>query len=68
MATNNQALKQLLSVAPADQWKDFIFEIQTTLISSGYVGMSTEPGKEDLAYKMQGLYNFFKDLPKAKKN
>jgi len=68
MATNNQALKELLSVANADQWKDFVFEIQTTLIANGYVGMFTEPGREDLAYKMQGLYNFFKDLPKSKKN
>lgn len=68
MATNNQALKELLSVAPADQWKDFVFEIQTTLIANGHVGLFTETGQEDFACKMQGLYNFFKDLPKAKKN
>jgi hypothetical protein len=52
---------------PADQWKDFVFDLQSTLIANGHVGLFEKTAQEDFACKMQGLYNFFKDLQPAKK-
>lgn len=67
MATKNEAVKDILSVATPGEWKDFIFELQTTLIANGYVTLFNEKGQEEFAYKMQGLYNFFTALQATNK-
>lgn len=62
MSKANQLTKKLLDLdAPAD-WKDFLFNLQTTLIEYGYFENLTELGRNDFAAKVAGLHHFFSEL------
>jgi len=63
MNKNQQPLNDLLSISTPQEWKDFVFQTQTTLIESGFVEMLTEQGRSEFTARMQGLYNFFGKLP-----
>ena len=66
--TKNELIEGLLAIDSPNDWRDFIFQLQSTLIESGHVGCLTKAGEGDFASKMQGLYNFFSSLDQQRKD
>jgi hypothetical protein len=64
---NNSLITDLLAAGSPDQYKAFIFHLQTTLIESGYTESLTESGRSEFAARLQGLYNFFDQISQQKK-
>lgn len=56
---NKEPVKALLQVAGPREWKDWLFQLQTSLISYGYAESLTEEGRKEFAGNMQGLHDFF---------
>ena len=62
MSNNNEAIGELLKADSPVSWISFLFDLQTTLISYGYMGGMTKMGSEEFALKFQYLKNFFESL------
>jgi hypothetical protein len=67
MANTNHPLKELLSICSATEYKDFIFELITELVQTGYFEGMTEKGRNEFVPRVQGLYNYFAQLEHSAK-
>ena len=66
MTPKDNPIKSLLSIASPSDWREFVFDLQSELISNGYVGLLTEIGTSDFVIKLQGLHDFFCEIEKQK--
>ncbi len=62
MPNNTNITNLLISEANANEWKDWLFHIQSTLIATGYCEGLTEKGRNDFSAKFQSLYDTFSKL------
>jgi hypothetical protein len=66
MVNTNDPIKNLLSVCPAAEWKDFLFDLQSELINNSYVSLLTDIGTSDFVVKLHSLHDFFIEIEKQK--
>jgi len=65
---NDKEIKDLLSVCPVHEWKDWLFNLQSVLIDNGHVGMLNESGRGDFAGRMLALHHFFTQVETSSQN
>ncbi|HEV8079543.1 MAG TPA: hypothetical protein VGP43_02440 [Chitinophagaceae bacterium] len=63
MATNNNtAIRDLLNSGSPEQWKDFLFDLQISLIEKNYFESYTDKGSNEHANYFRSLKDFFTAL------
>lgn len=66
MQDYKEQINELLLIAKPQEWKDWVFDMQTKLIVSEDMQGLSDDARSDFAAKTQALYYFFDQLLKSK--